>query len=174
MVQLTTYVLDEQTTIRLWNLSTTAQYGATGDDVRLVQYLLARAPEAAAYEPDKISGQSGITVDDVDGIWGPQTAAAQSWLEQNWAGNLKVAADGRVDPTFVDSIKFGPNDAYEFKIAVLQHLYAVAQLQRRVTSADTEAMATLGENMPNDGQCPPDLAYALQAVLASSGGDSQS
>ncbi len=71
--------------------------GSTGDDVKLIQYMLARAPEAAQYVPGEISGSSGISVGDVDGEWGAQTDAAQKWLEQNFKGVTRIIADGFID-----------------------------------------------------------------------------
>jgi hypothetical protein len=169
MVQVNQYQGTNGNAVALWNLSSTTQFGSTGDDVKLVQYLLARAPEAGAYESDKISGQSGIAVSDVDGIWGQQTAAALSWLEQSWKGNHPVVADSRVDPTFGGTITFGPDGIYEYKILVLQHLYAVAMMKHAATSADTATMSSLGLSMPDDGQCPPDLGYALRAASGNTG-----
>ncbi|MGO9642511.1 MAG: peptidoglycan-binding domain-containing protein [Candidatus Acidiferrales bacterium] len=150
------------TDFQLWNVDARIGMGSTGDDVRLIQYVLARAPEAAQYWPDKISGSSGIAVSDVDGIWGPQTDAAQKWLEQNWKGNNPVVADGFIDP-LQGGITFGTDTTYEYKLSVALFLYAIAANQGTVwvSKGSTETIM----DMPNDGQCPADLGYALQAAL---------
>jgi hypothetical protein len=146
----------------LWNVDSRIGMGSTGDDVRLVQYLLARAPGAAQYTPDQISGSSGIAVSDVDGNWGPQTDAAQKWFEQNFKGGLPVVADGVIDVIPQSGFTFGDSPTYEYKIYALQELYATAAGGMNTVTATIQ-------NMPNDGQCPSDLAYALQASLNSSG-----
>jgi hypothetical protein len=142
----------------LWNIDSRIGMGSTGDDVKLVQYLLARAPEAAQYMPSEISGSSGIAVSDVDGSWGSQTDAAQKWFEQNFKGGMPVLADGVIDVIPESGILFGDNPTYEYKLAALQNLYATA------AGGMNNVTATI-QNMPNDGQCPSDLAYALQAAL---------
>ncbi|MGO8798231.1 MAG: peptidoglycan-binding domain-containing protein [Roseiarcus sp.] len=142
----------------LWNVDSRIGMGSTGDDVKLVQYLLARAPEAAQYVPDQISGSSGISVSDVDGNWGPQTDAAQKWFEQNYKGGAPVVADGVIDVVPQSGILFGNNPTYEYKLYALQELYAAA------AGGQMNVTPTI-QNMPNDGQCPSDLAYALQAAL---------
>jgi hypothetical protein len=146
----------------LWNVDSRIGMGSTGDDVMLVQYLLARAPDAAQYTPDQISGSSGIAVSDVDGSWGPQTDAAQKWFEQNFKGGMPVLADGVIDVIPQSGILFGDSPTYEYKLAALQNIYATA------AGGMNNVTATI-QNMPNDGQCPAALAYALQAALNSSG-----
>jgi len=144
-----------------WNVDARVGMGSTGDDVKLVQYLLARAPEAAQYLPDQISGSSGIAVSDVDGDWGPQTDAAQKWFEQNFKGGLPVVADGVIDVIPQSGVFFGDNPTYEYKLSALLNLYAAA-------AGGVNNVTPTIQNMPNDGQCPSDLAYALQAALNSS------
>jgi len=135
--------------------------GSTGDDVKLVQYLLARAPQAAQYLPSEISGSSGIAVSDADGNWGQQTDAAQKWFEQNFKGGMPVLADGVIDLIPESGILFGDNPTYEYKLAALQSLHATA------AGGMNHVTATI-QDMPNDGQCPCDLVYALQTALNNS------
>jgi len=148
-----------------WNIEARVGMGSTGDDVKLVQYLLARAPDAAQYVPSEISGSPGIAVSDVDGSWGSQTDTAQKWFEQNFKGGMPIVADGVIDSIPPSGILFGDNPTYEYKLAELLHLYAIA------AGGMGNVTATI-QNMPNDGQCPSDLAYVLQAALSSSGASS--
>jgi hypothetical protein len=152
----------------IWNIEGQAQMGSQGDDVKLIQYLLARAPEASQYIPDLISGSSGIAVSNVDGVWGSQTDAAQKWLEQNWKGNNTVVADGVIDVIPATGVLFGADPVHEYKLAIVQWLYAVAINQGKNFLDGSEYMAgspaTILLNMANDGQCPSDLAYALNAA----------
>jgi hypothetical protein len=150
----------------LWNVSSRVGPGSTGDDVKLVQYLLARAPEAANYG-GPISGQSGIAVANVDGIWGPQTAAAMSWFEKSWKGRGNLQADSVVDPNPPGSCNFGVNGNFLYKITALQVLYGVAQLKDMGMTADGGTVANTVLAMPTDGQCPQDLAYVLQNAAVS-------
>lgn len=142
----------------LWNVSARVGMGSTGDDVRLVQYLLARASEAANATPTQISGSSGLAVADVDGVWGSKTDAAQRWFERNYKGPIPVVADGFIDTIPDSGTIFGNSPTYEYKLSGLQELYATA------AGGATNVTPTI-ENMPNDGQCPAELAYALQAAL---------
>ena len=146
----------------LWNVDARVGMGSEGDDVRLVQYLLARAPEAAKLVPDQISGSSGITVADVDGIWGPQTDAAQRWFEQNYKCGAPVVADGVVDMVPESGIIFGGSAPHEYKLYALQDLYSIAANGLGNVTPNIR-------NMPNDGQCPSELAYALQSALNRAG-----
>jgi hypothetical protein len=152
----------------IWNIEGRAQMGSQGDDVKLIQYLLARASEASNYIPDQISGSSGITVSNVDGIWGSQTDVAQKWLEQNWKGNHTAVADGVIDVIPATGVLFGADSVHEYKFALLQYLYAVAINQSNNFLDGSEYMAgspaTIVMNMAGDGQCPSDLSYALQAA----------
>jgi hypothetical protein len=146
----------------LWDIDVRVGMGSSGDDVMLVQYLLARAPEAAQYAPDQISGSSGIAVSDVDGTWGPQTAAAQKWFEQNYKSRASVVADGVIDPVPESGTWFGPpSSPHEYKLYSLQELYSMA-------AGGFGNVTPNIKNMPNDGQCPAELAYALQAALNAS------
>jgi hypothetical protein len=153
---------DSDNVFLLWNVNSRIGMGSTGDDVMLVQYLLVRAPEAAQYTPDQISGSSGLTLADVDGNWGPKTDAAQKWFEQNSKGGLPVLADGVIDVIPQSGITFGDSPTYEYKLFALQELYATA------AGGMSNVTPTI-MNMPNDGQCPSELAYALQAALSASG-----
>jgi len=164
MVQYSTFPtsISGGASLQLWNVDARVGLNSTGDDVKLVQYLLARASEAAAYVPDKISGSSGIAVSNVDGIWGSQTASAMSWLEQSWKGLHAVVADSCIDQIPSTGLYFGPNDALEYKLAVLQWLYARVKAATHI--GDQQAYTQYVANMPNDGQCPQDLAYALNAA----------
>jgi hypothetical protein len=150
-------------TLTSWNVSARAGLGSSGDDVRLIQYLLARAPEAGAIRPDRISGESGITVDDVDGMWGPKTTAGVSWLEQNYhAKNGNDFADGVIDPMpfHQDHFVVG-STTFQYKIMSLQVLYCIVILQDRFeTASDDEFFGTIMA-MPDDGQCPVALGIAL-------------
>ena len=156
------HVLSDSNNIFLdWNVDARVRMGSTGDDVKLIQYLLARAPEAAQYMPSEISGSSGIAVSDVDGSWGAQTDAAQKWFEQNYKGGMPVLADGVIDTIPQSGILFGDNPTYEYKLAALLSLYAIA-------AGGMNNVTPTIMNMPNDEQCPSDLAYVLQAALNSS------
>jgi hypothetical protein len=156
----------------IWNIEARAQMGSQGDDVKLIQYLLARAPEASSYVPDLISGSSGIAVGDVDGTWGTQTDTAQKWLEQNWKGSATAVADGVIDMIPATGVNFGSDPVHEYKLAILQWLYAVAINQSGHFLDGSEYMAgqpsTILQNMAGDGQCPSDLSYALQAAKSQS------
>jgi hypothetical protein len=164
-------VMQDPNGMSYWDVSQRVGVGSTGDDVRLVQYLLARAPESEQYRQD-ISGSSGIAVSDVDGAWGPQTAAAMSWYEQQTATFSGTVADGCVDPAPPNTINFGPNNEYQYKIHSLQWFYIIAQSNGTCNMMDFPSMSNILMGMPNDGQCPPALAAALtnSTMLGSVGG----
>jgi hypothetical protein len=166
MVATARFTGENNSIVTSWNVSDRAGPGSSGDDVRLIQYLLARAPEAAAIRPDRISGDSGITVDDVDGMWGPKTTAAVSWLERSYhAKNGSDFADGVIDPmpSHQDHFVVG-STTFQYKIMSLQVLYCIVMLQDRFESAsDSEFFGTIMA-MPDDGQCPGALAVALRTA----------
>jgi hypothetical protein len=142
--------------------------GSTGDDVRLVQYLLARAPDAAPFVPGFMSGSPRITVGDVDGVWGTQTDAAEKWLEQNCVGLEQLIADGFIDTVAPGGIGLGETAAgqlFQYKLDALMFFYAVAMCQG--LNMHDQTMYGVVMDMPADPQCPGDLAYALQAALNS-------
>jgi hypothetical protein len=150
--------------------------GSAGTDVAMVQYLLARAPEAISYPfangPALSNGDCPIGVSDVDGDWGPNTDAAMSWFEQA-STLMPVYHDGAVDPmgsvAYGDQIHFiNSGAAYEFKLALLQELYVSVICRQAFPNPQAQARAI--RSMANDGECPPILAadplLALEASIA--------
>ena len=147
-----------------FNVARHLTVGCSGDDVSLVQYLLARAPDAEPYLTGannfQLTGLCPIGVADVDGIWGPDTAAAMAWFEQACT-NPPVYRDGAIDP--LGSVPYGDQQvfinsggAYFFKLSVLQDLYVIAQSKAIVT--DTGTRNSTLRKMAADGQCPSTLA----------------
>jgi hypothetical protein len=119
-----------------------------------VQYLLAR------------TGFCGINVGDVDGVWGSQTAAAMSKLEQH-PGTNNVLADAAIDPI----PPAGTNScvhagvSYLYKLSALYDIYVLRESPETDTH-DPNAYSAALLSMPFDGQCPPALAAALVRTLA--------
>jgi hypothetical protein len=162
-------VMQDPNGMSYWDVSQRIGFGSVGDDVRLVQYLLAVAPASARYRPD-INGSSGLTVLDVDGVWGPQTAAAMAWYEQQTV-NFGTLADSFVDPAPADTINFGPNNQYQFKIHSLQWFYVIAISDGAQDMTDFGGMSEVLMAMPNDGLCPSPLGFALTNALTAAQSD---
>jgi len=135
---------------KVWDIDKRVGSGSSGDDVRLVQYLMARTTFC------------GITVPQVDGIWGPITGAAMTALEANVS---EVLADGVVDqmPFRITFEHLG--QAYIYKLAILQFLYSKAVAPQNDDQDPKLSEATLMA-MPDDGVCPNDLALALRNAAA--------
>jgi hypothetical protein len=140
-------------------------FGCRGVDVALVQYLLARAPDAiSSLTPDVAqlsNGDCPIKVADVDGDWGSNTDRAMAWFEQALI-YPSVLADGAVDP--IGSAPISDGDAflrgdyalYVYKLIVLQRIYTMTNITRYDAGVDTrnDGIGTLAW----DGQCPSFLA----------------
>ena len=71
--------MDELT---MWDVSFRVGPGSSGDDVRLVQYLMAKFVQ---YDPVAPPSTPGLTLADVDGVWGQKTTAAMSCLRKTEA-----------------------------------------------------------------------------------------
>lgn len=138
---------------QIWNVDKRIPtFATTGDDVRLVQYLLARTEEC------------GITVSQVDGLWGPISAQALTTFEQIFG--TAVLADGAVDP-ITPSDRFVKNgQVFTYKLSLLHDKYVVKQYAPALLIPALYSATVL--NMPNDGQCPPALAAALNELIAPS------
>jgi len=144
--------------LTLWDVSFRVGPGSQGDDVRLVQYLMARFVQ---YDPVKPPSTPGLTLADVDGVWGPRTTAAMQWLEKNGG----VVADGVVDPCPLDTLDVGgPYSSTMYKIAMLQWYY-IPEVAKRIVF-DGPGKSAILMDMANDGQCPADLAWALESAKA--------
>jgi hypothetical protein len=152
-------------TSRNWNVDARVGPGSAGDDVRLVQYLLVRAPEAEPYLTTPVNGGPGIGINDVDGIWGPQTSAAMSWLEQTF----NVISDGVVDPCppGTDFFSSQINNCF-YKIILLQQLYVINQVRGNNSGTSNDTKTTVLMTMQDDGMCPSALVQALNNALANS------
>jgi hypothetical protein len=149
--------------LTLWDVSFRIGPGSVGDDVRLVQYLMARFVQ---YDPVAPPATPGLTLSDVDGQWGSRTTAAMRWIEQNGG----VVADGVVDPCPADTLDVGgPYSQYRYKIALLQWYYIGEIAQKSPGTPypfDGPAKSAILMDMANDGQCPADLAWALESAKA--------
>jgi hypothetical protein len=139
-------------------------FGCSGVDVALVQYLMARAPDAiSSLTPDVAqlsNGNCPIKVADVDGVWGPNTDAAMAWLEQALI-YPPAFADGAVDPIGSvpnsDAASFSHGDNYYvYKLVALQRIYTMTRIVRYDAGADSRnyGIGTLAW----DGLCPSILA----------------
>jgi hypothetical protein len=151
--------------LNFWNIADRLSPGSKGDDVKLLQYLL--------YWFNVQSGNFAYTLGDVDGDWGPRTSAAVAALEQTGPnfivpdaamgiGAGPFVADGVVDvvPGLGYTSILGP-----YKLFALQTNYATLH---NVDISDHNARGLCLMAMPDDGFCPDDLAYALNAAKESS------
>ena len=140
----------------IWDVEKRIGSGSKGDDVRLVQYLVARYGMWTG-SPDY------ITIDDVDGTWGPKTSASFLGYEQS---AMDVRTNGFVYPAPFDVDIFHTGvHGFIYHIISLQEYYCAAILQKPVGVIDFDVVMA----MPYDGMCPPDLAFALTAAEAKAG-----
>jgi hypothetical protein len=140
---------------QIWNVDKRIPtFATTGDDVRLVQYLLARTEDC------------GISVSQVDGVWGPTSAGALSAFEQHFGST--VLADGAIDPITPSDSFVKNGHVFTYKLSLLHDKYVVKQSPAALLVPALYSSVVL--NMPNDGQCPPELAAALNALIGPSSG----
>jgi type VI secretion system secreted protein Hcp len=140
----------------IWNVEEKIGTGSTGDDVMLVQYLVARY---GMWE-----GKPGyISVHDVDGIWGPKTAASFLLYEQS---ATSVVTNGFVYPVrpHTDFLHAGAH-GFLHHIVSLQEYYCAIISGKPVGGVDSHIVM----EMAHDGMCPSKLAYALSAAHAKGG-----
>jgi hypothetical protein len=140
---------------QFWDVDGHVAFGSRGDDVRFVQYLMVR------------TGLLGLSLADVDGVWGARTAAAMSRFEQ-MLGTNNVLADGAIDPIPPGSTNNAfvrGGISFTYKLSPLYDLY-VQRESPRTDTHDPNASSAVLLSMPFDGQCPPALAAALVRALS--------
>jgi hypothetical protein len=132
----------------LWNVDARIGLGSTGTDVMLVQYLLGQAlPYVDAGRPQ------------VDGVWGPITAAAMSALEKTYPNDL--LADGAVDPLPSAMVFDHGSQWYSYKLAALQGIYCQTR-NPAVDPTDLYQSIDALMNTPNDVGLPTALSVVGQ------------
>ena len=140
----------------IWDVEKRIGSGSKGDDVRLVQYLVARY--------GMWTGAPGyISVDEVDGDWGPKTSASFLLYEQT---AMSVRTNGFVYPAPLDVDIFHTGvHGFIYHIISLQEYNCAAILRKPVGAIDYDTVMA----MPDDGLCPADLGFALTAAQAKVG-----
>jgi hypothetical protein len=149
---------DEETNF-IWNVEQRVGPGSSGDDVRLVQYLLAMW--GADYSIPGV-----IVLDDVSGSWDSKTSASMALFEKNLTS--AALADGVVDPMPPDTVGFSAaRSSYLYKIYSLQWAYSQKRGRHDLLEVESEVVM----DIPNDVTCPTDLSYALIAAQTKAGFD---
>ncbi len=140
----------------IWNVEERIGLGSTGDDVRLVQYLVARY---GMWE-----GTPGyLTVEDVDGVWDAKTAASFLLYEQT---ATSVVTNGFVYPVkpHTDFLHVGVH-GFLHHIVSLQEYYCAIISEKPVGGVDSHIVMAIAD----DGMCPSELAFALRTTHAKGG-----
>jgi len=157
----------------VWDLSQRVSVGSIGDDVSLVQYLMVRfAMVRVKADPAGVAA-FGLAIGEVDGIWGPKTAAAMAWLERSNTGDPNAGgqggflADGAVDP-FPAGVEFYNHGPLQlgYKMCGLQELYCAGISHLPSNAIPAQQFSDIVMGMPNDGLCPPSLANTLLQLQA--------
>jgi hypothetical protein len=149
------YVFDNVIPSIYWNIQNTLGPGDSGNDVRLVQYLL------------NYSELGSLAVGDthlieVDGIWGRETSNAVSRLESD--PNYASIADGKISPIPQSTFKVGSHFSTIYKLVILHWRYAYTRTGLSSSTIGMEEMNNVVLGMPENFDCPPELSFALRAA----------
>jgi hypothetical protein len=135
-----------------WNVDNPVYPGNTGDDVRLIQYLLNYFEQS--------TGASQLLV--VDGIWGPLTSASMTRFENNIDGSGLSVHDGFISPLPQGTVTIDWTQRTIYKLAHLHWIYVSVRVGQSPDAASLEQNNEMVTEMPENPDCQADLAAALR------------
>lgn len=135
-----------------WNVDNPVYPGNTGDDVRLIQYLLNHFEQSA--------GSSQLLA--VDGIWGPLTSASMTRFENNIDGSGLSVHDGFISPLPQGTVTIDWTQRTIYKLAHLHWIYVSVQSGMAPDAVSLEQTNDAVLEMPENPDCQSDLAAALR------------